>query len=73
MGILLGGVLIILTLILWVWAIVDIVKSIFRDTIQKIIWLMAVILFPIFGSILYFQLGRKYTTRKPRRFQPGFN
>ena len=67
------SVLVILTLSLWIWAIVDIVKSSFKDRAQKILWILVVVLFPILGSIVYFQVGRNYTNRKSRKFNPSFN
>ena len=71
MEIIFASVLVILTFSLWIWAIIDIVKSSFKNPVQKTLWLLLVLLFPILGSIFYFQLGRKYTNRKPRRFQPN--
>ncbi|RLD42045.1 MAG: phospholipase [Bacteroidetes bacterium] len=67
------SVLVILTLSLWIWAIVDIVKSSFKDRAQKILWILVVVLFPILGPIVYFQVGRNYTNRKSRKFNPSFN
>ncbi len=62
----------ILIMTLWVWAVIDIVKSEFKDTTQKVAWLVLVVLFPILGSIVYFQIGRKYTARRSIQFQPKF-
>jgi len=73
MEIIFVSVLVILTFSLWIWAIIDIVKSSSKNPVQKTLWLLLVLLFPILGSILYFQLGRKYTVRKHRGFQPNFN
>jgi len=64
--------LLLLALVLWIWAVIDILRSDFKDIVQKIIWLLVVIFFPILGSIVYFQLGRKYTSRPPIRFAPKF-
>jgi hypothetical protein len=46
------------TLILWIWALVDIVRSNFRDSNTKLIWILVVILLPLLGSILYLIIGR---------------
>ena len=73
MEIVFTSVIVILTLGLWIWAIVNIVKSSFKDGAQKILWLVVVVLFPILGPIVYFQVGRKYTNRKSRKFNPSFN
>ncbi|SFV34948.1 Phospholipase_D-nuclease N-terminal [Thermoflavifilum thermophilum] len=47
-----------LTLILWIWALVDIIKSRFNSDTTKIIWIVVVILLPLLGSILYLIIGR---------------
>lgn len=44
--------------ILWILAILDIVKSDFKDNTIKIVWLLVVIFLPVIGSILYFIAGR---------------
>jgi len=47
-----------LVLILWIWALVDIIKSRFNSDTTKIIWIVVVILLPLLGSILYLIIGR---------------
>ncbi|MBX6379412.1 PLDc N-terminal domain-containing protein [Thermoflavifilum aggregans] len=47
-----------LTLILWIWALVDIIRSRFESDTTKIIWIVVVILLPVLGSILYLIIGR---------------
>ena len=47
-----------LTIILWFWAIFDITKSRFKEPKMNTIWLLAVLFFPVLGSILYFQLKK---------------
>lgn len=44
--------------ILWIIALIDILKSDFKDTNGKIIWVLLVIFLPIIGSILYFAIGK---------------
>lgn len=63
----------ILTLILVFWALIDITKSRFINPSTRTIWLIFVLFMPILGSILYFQLKKKFTTKEPRKFQPQFN
>lgn len=65
-------VFVILTIILWTRAIIDITKSKFKSPISNIIWLLGVLFFPVLGSILYFQLRKKYVMKEPRKFQPDF-
>ena len=65
--------LVVLVFVLWFWAIIDISRSKFKSQSMNAIWLVAVLLFPILGSIFYFQLRRKYVTREKKGFQPYFN
>jgi len=63
--------LVVLTLTLWIWALVDIFKSKFENSSLKILWIAAILIFPIIGSIIYFQVGKKVTI-KSKKFQPNF-
>lgn len=65
--------LIILTIGLWFWAMIDIAKSRFKNQSLNTVWLLIVLFFPILGSIFYFQFRKKFTTKEPRKFQPNFN
>lgn len=42
----------------WLWALIDILKSDFKDY-NKIVWLLSVLLVPVLGFILYFLIGKK--------------
>ena len=64
---------VILTILLWFWAIIDISRSRFKNPNMNTIWLLAVLFFPVLGSILYFQLRKRFVTKEPRKFQPNFN
>ena len=44
--------------ILWIIALVDILKSNFQKD-NKLIWILVVVFLPIIGAILYFIIGRK--------------
>lgn len=46
--------IILLPSVLWIFAIIDILKSNFKDSTNKIIWVLIVLLLPVLGSILYF-------------------
>jgi hypothetical protein len=48
-----------LCLALWIWAIVDIINSRFREDSTKIIWILLVIFLPFLGTLLYFVIGRE--------------
>ena len=45
--------------VLWIIALVDVLKSDFKDSINKLIWVLVIILFPIVGAIIYFMIGKK--------------
>lgn len=51
------GLLSLLHLILWIIAVVDIVKS-SRGLGSKILWILVVLLLPLAGLILYYLIGR---------------
>ena len=43
----------------WIWTLVDIIQSQFRDSNEKLLWVVLVILLPFLGTILYFAIGSK--------------
>jgi hypothetical protein len=53
------GLLGLLCLILWIWALVDIIQSRFREESTKVIWCLLVIFLPFIGTILYYVIGRE--------------
>jgi len=62
-------ILICLTAILWIWALVDILSSRSENTATKLLWTLVIFLFPILGSIIYFQFGKNAMGNR-RRFNP---
>jgi len=44
--------------ILMVYSVVDIVRSDFKDTTHKLLWILIVVLAPLIGSIIYLLIGR---------------
>ena len=46
-------------LILPLIALIDILRSDFKNNNDKIIWVLVVLFFNILGSLLYFTIGRK--------------
>lgn len=62
-----------LTIGLWIWAIHDIIKTHFKKRIMTPIWLIVVILLPLLGSIVYFQLKRNQIDRSEGKFSPDFS
>lgn len=61
-----------LTIILWFWALTDIVRSRFKKPIMRTLWLIVVLFFTLIGSILYFQMKKTLTTKEPLKFDPKF-
>lgn len=55
---------ILLPLLLWIIALVDILKSEFTGS-NKIVWLLVVIFFPVIGFILYFLIGKQQKIKSP--------
>ncbi len=47
----------VLHLILWIWAIIDILGS-SKSMGEKLLWILIVLLLPLIGLILYVLLGR---------------
>lgn len=44
-------------------ALISLLKSTFRDSSTKLIWLIVILCVPVAGSILYFTIGRKQRLR----------
>lgn len=63
-GVLIGGIIGLAVLALWLWAIIDILKADFKDSIMKIVWLLLVVFLPLLGFILYVIIGR--ATKLPK-------
>lgn len=59
MHLILGLLIFLLPTLLWLIALIDILKSNFKDSTSKIIWVLIVIFLPIIGSILYFIIGKE--------------
>lgn len=47
------------SVILWLWALQDILRSDFKTDIDKLVWVIVVAVLPIVGAVLYFLIGRK--------------
>ncbi len=65
-----GGVgmqelLIILPLfVLWIWGIVDVVNSNFKEDSTKLLWIIIILIAPLIGILLYLIIGRKQRLAK---------
>ncbi|MFN8363131.1 MAG: PLDc N-terminal domain-containing protein [Cloacibacterium normanense] len=54
--------IILLPSVLWIFALIDILKATFKDSTNKIIWVLIVLLLPVLRFILYFILGYQQKT-----------
>ncbi|WP_432264619.1 PLD nuclease N-terminal domain-containing protein [Autumnicola musiva] len=68
----LGILFLILLLIIWSWAITDLLKSRLPNSELKPLWMVIILFFPVIGSLLYFQLKKKMKSDNRRVFQPDF-
>lgn len=57
-------VFLILAIILWCWAFMDIQKSQYKNKLQKLLFFILIIVFPVIGTIIYFQFSRKFKRSK---------
>ncbi|MCX2745366.1 PLD nuclease N-terminal domain-containing protein [Mangrovivirga sp. M17] len=64
--------LVILSLALWFWAMLDITRSRYKDNTVRLFWFAIVLIFPMLGSLIYFSFKRKITLRGKRKFNPEF-
>lgn len=54
-----AGIIGLVVFAVWVWSLIDVIRSDFRGENDKLIWILVVILGGILGSIIYFIVGRK--------------
>jgi hypothetical protein len=59
-------------LVLWVWALLDVVKISFSSPFLRTLFVMLILLFPLIGSIFYFQMKKRVSVDS-REFRPQFN
>ena len=59
MGIIFWTIFLSLFILLPVIALFSLLKSIFKDSTLKLIWVLVILLVPFAGPILYFFIGRK--------------
>lgn len=52
-------------------ALIDIVKSNFKDSTTKLIWVLIVLFAPLLGTLIYFAIGRQQ--KQPKRTFNPFN
>ena len=59
MGLLFWTIFSLLIILLPIIALFSILKSIFKDSTTKLIWVLVILLVPVAGPILYFFIGRR--------------
>ncbi|WP_394342582.1 PLDc N-terminal domain-containing protein [Pontibacter oryzae] len=47
------------SVILWLWALQDILRNDFKTGTDKLVWVIVVVVLPIVGAVLYLLIGRK--------------
>jgi len=57
-------ILLLCILILFLFAVIDVLKNRFETATDKLIWFLVVFLIPVIGPILYFSIGRKQKLQK---------
>lgn len=55
----------------FVYALFDCLRSDFRGSNQKLIWIILILFAPIIGTFLYLSMSRR--TKEKRSFNPNFN
>ena len=50
--------ILIIPFIIWLWAFIDVLKSDFKDSTMKLIWVLVIFFLPVLGCLLYFIIGR---------------
>jgi|GEM_PF-884507 len=43
---------------IWIWAMIDIITSKFKEDLMQVVWLLVVFFLPFIGVLLYLLLGR---------------
>ena len=51
--------ILLIPLVVWGNAIFEVVAGTFKNSIDKVVWLLVVLLVPMLGIVLYYLIGRK--------------
>lgn len=68
-GIILWQLSALLYLGFWVYAVIDMIRSDFKDSQTKLIWALLIVFVPIIGTFIYLSMNRR-TKKGFRRFEP---
>lgn len=58
-GLIMWMFLILLTLLLPILAVISLLRSQYRDSTTKLVWLLVILFMPLAGPVLYYIIGRK--------------
>lgn len=53
------GIVGLISVVVWVMALVDVIRSNFKNENEKIIWVLVILLGGIIGAVLYYAIGKK--------------
>jgi hypothetical protein len=56
---------------IWIWALVDIITSKFKEDLMQIVWLLIVFFLPFIGVLLYLLLGKNMKRIPPEEQNPS--
>lgn len=53
----------VLVIAFWIWMIVDVAKRTFRNSVEKVVWIVVVVLLGWLGALVYFIVIKKINPR----------
>lgn len=56
---------------IWIWAMIDIITSKFKEDLMQIVWLLVVFFLPFLGVLLYLIIGRSMKRVPPQEQNPS--
>lgn len=56
---------------IWIWAMIDIITSKFKEDMMQIVWLLVVFFLPFLGVLLYLLIGRSMKRFPPDEQHPN--
>jgi len=57
----------------WLYALIDMIRSDFRDQNQKLIWALFLLCIPVLGTLFYLSMSARIKKGSKRKFNPGFS
>ncbi|MDI1321552.1 MAG: PLD nuclease N-terminal domain-containing protein [Algoriphagus sp.] len=55
----------------WIYALIHMIRSDFKDSHTKLIWAILIVFVPIIGTFLYLSMNKR-TKKRDGRFDPDF-